>query len=554
MKFISYILAGAALAVMPSCNDFLDTLPTDAMTPSTTWQTELDAQKFLVGCYDGWESGTEILYMDCTSDFGYNNFSWEGYKDFANGTISAANPGANFYDFTIIRRCNTFLENVEKITFADEKTKKDLIAQARVIRAYRYFKMNWLYGGVPIIENYESAIDAQIPKKTEAEVRTFIETELDTYTKDLNDKPAERGRIAQGAALAIRMREALYYGDWGTAKTKAQEIINLNQYDLEKGKEGYSKLFQVAGQDSKEIILAVQYINSTKPLGVIGQMYNNGDGGWSSIVPTYQLVDAYEMANGKTIDEDGSGYDEKHPFKGRDPRLALTVIYPGANYVKSDGSAAVFNTLDKELVNAKGEKASNPNFMTSADNASKTGLTWNKYLSPITQYTDIWNTNACPIVFRFAEVLLTWAEAENELNGPSKDVFDKIDEVRTRTGMPAMDRQKYNTKDKLRELIHRERSVEFAGEGLRRADILRWKDASGKMVAETVLNGRLERRVGTVDMNGSDPETRATIKLDASAEEKLIEVRKFEPKHRYFPFAQSILDKNPNLVQVNGYE
>lgn len=554
MKFISYILAGAALAVMPSCNDFLDTLPTDAMTPSTTWQTELDAQKFLVGCYDGWESGTEILYMDCTSDFGYNNFSWEGYKDFANGTISAANPGANFYDFTIIRRCNTFLENIEKVTFADEKTKKDLIAQARVIRAYRYFKMNWLYGGVPIIENYESAVDAQVPKKTEDEVRTFIETELDTYTYDLSVKPTERGRIAQGAALAIRMREALYYGDWSTAKTKAQEIIDLQQYDLEKGKEGYSKLFQVAGQDSKEIILAVQYINSTKPLGVIGQMYNNGDGGWSSIVPTHQLVDAYEMTNGKTIDEEGSGYDKKHPFKGRDPRLALTVIYPGANYVKSDGSTAVFNTLDKEIVNAKGEKTSNPNFMTAADNASKTGLTWNKYLSPITQYTDIWNTNACPIVFRFAEVLLTWAEAENELNGPSTDVFDKIDEVRMRTGMPAMDRQKYNTKDKLRELIHRERSVEFAGEGLRRADIVRWKDASGKMVAETVLNGRLERRIGTVDMNGSNPETRATIKLDASAEEKLIEVRKFEPKHRYFPFAQSILDKNPNLIQVNGYE
>lgn len=554
MKFISYILAGAALAVMPSCNDFLDTLPTDAMTPSTTWQTELDAQKFLVGCYDGWESGTEILYMDCTSDFGYNNFSWEGYKDFANGTISAANPGANFYDFTIIRRCNTFLENIEKVTFADEKTKKDLIAQARIIRAYRYFKMNWLYGGVPIIENYESAVDAQVPKKTEDEVRTFIETELDTYTYDLSVKPTERGRIAQGAALAIRMREALYYGDWSTAKTKAQEIIDLQQYDLEKGKEGYSKLFQVEGQDSKEIILAVQYINSTKPLGVIGQMYNNGNGGWSSIVPTHQLVDAYEMTNGKTIDEEGSGYDKKHPFKGRDPRLALTVIYPGANYVKSDGSTAVFNTLDKEIVNAKGEKASNPNFMTAADNASKTGLTWNKYLSPITQYTDIWNTNACPIVFRFAEVLLTWAEAENELNGPSTDVFDKIDEVRTRTGMPAMDRQKYNTKDKLRELIHRERSVEFAGEGLRRADIVRWKDASGKMVAETVLNGRLERRIGTVDMNGSNPETRATIKLDASAEEKLIEVRKFEPKHRYFPFAQSILDKNPNLIQVNGYE
>lgn len=67
-------------------------------------------------------------------------------------------------------------------------------------------------------------------------MRTFIETELDTYTYDLSVKPTERGRIAQGAALAIRMREALYYGDWSTAKTKAQEIIDLQQYDLEKVK------------------------------------------------------------------------------------------------------------------------------------------------------------------------------------------------------------------------------------------------------------------------------------------------------------------------------
>ena len=64
-------------------------------------------------------------------------------------------------------------------------------------------------------------------------------------------------------------------------------------------------------------------------------MYNNGDGGWSSIVPTYNLVDTYEMKNGMTIDEQGSGYDATHPFKDRDPRLAMSVIYPGADYVKA---------------------------------------------------------------------------------------------------------------------------------------------------------------------------------------------------------------------------
>lgn len=548
-----YIFAGVALTLMASCSDFLDTLPSDALTPETTWKTEQDAQKFLIGCYDGWEKGEELLYMDCASDFGYNNFQWEGYKDFGNGTLSQANPGTNFYDYTIIRRCNTLLENIDKIAFSDEKVKKDLIAQARVIRAYRYFKMNWLYGGVAQIGNYGSAQEAQVERATEAQIREFIHTELDECTSDLSEKPAARGRIAQGAALAIRMREALYYGDWQVAKEKAQAIIDLskkngNLYELEKGADGYSRLFQVAGQDSKEIILAVQYINSTKPLGVIGQMYNNGDGGWSSIVPTYQLIDTYEMKSGLTITESGSGYDPAHPFKNRDPRLALTVIYPGADYIKADGTKAVFNTLDKTV-----DGSANANFMTAADNASKTGLTWNKYLGPITQYADIWKSNACPIVFRYAEVLLTWAEAENELNGPSEDVYAKINEVRTRVGMPEVDRSKYNSKETLRELIWRERGVEFAGEGIRRADILRWKTSDGKMLAEKVLNVTLERRVGTVDMKGSDPESRATIKLDASAADKKIEDRKFEKKNRYFPFGQEVLDKNPKLTQNEGY-
>lgn len=549
MKHIKkYILLGIVALITSSCNDFLDTTPNDALSPNTTWKTEEDAQKFAIGCYDGWESGTTILYLDCTSDFGYNNFPWEGYTNIGNGTLTPINTGANFYNFGIIRRCNTFLENIDKIEFADEAVKKDLIAQVRVIRAYKYFIMNWWYGGVPIIENYNSSDEAKVPRNTETEVREFIENELDTYTKDLKKKPSELGRIAQGAALALRMRQALYYEDWATAKDRAQQIIDLGQYELE---ENYDDLFRVSSKNSKEIILAVQYIPVTRPLGVIGQMYNNGDGGWSSIVPTQNLVDTYEMDSGLTKSEPNSGYDPVHPYANRDPRLGMTIYYPGSDFTKEDGSVIIFNTLDKVL-----GKDSNPNYALAADNASKTSMTWAKYLDPITQYgsTGIWRTEASPIVFRFAEVLLVLAEAENELNGPSETVYNNLDKVRERAGMPKVDRAKYATKDKVRELIRRERSVELAGEGLRRADILRWKTDSGKMVAEEVLNGVLQRPVGTVTQDATvEPTMRATINLQATDREKKVEDRVFKPHHRYLPIPQGYRDSNPQLEQNEGY-
>ena len=546
IRFKQYLLLGAAALMSASCSDFLDTAPLDALSPSTTWQSETDAQKFAIGCYDGWEDGGSLLYFDCGSDFGYNNFSWEGYRPWGDGTLSASNTGASLYSFTTIRRCNTFLENVEAIPFSDEAVKNDLIAQVRFIRAYKYFNMNWWYGGVPIIDNYETAEEAQVPRNTEDEVRTFVEQELDAITPMLNDAPAERGRAAKGAALALRMREALYYEDWATAKDRAQQIIDLGLYSLDPS---YTNLFSNSGKDSPEIIMAVQYMVSLKGLGTIGQMYNNANGGWSSIVPTHNLIDTYEMENGMTIDEAGSGYDPVHPFANRDPRLTMSICYPGQDYIKADGTQGIFNTLDRQL-----DGANNMDYMTMADNTSRTGLTWNKYLAPITQYSNIWDTDACPIVFRYAEVLLTWAEAENELNGPSAEVYNKLNQIRTRVGMPEVDQAKYGTKETLRELIRRERGVEFAGEGIRRADIVRWKDASGKMVAETVLNGTLERRVGTVSMDASvDPELRATITVDAPATEKFIETRKFAAHNRYFPIPQTSIDKNPQLTQNNGY-
>lgn len=536
MKRLSIYLLGAVATLATSCSDFLDTVPNDALSPATTWETEADAESFIVGCYKDLFDGNALLYLDCGSDIAYNNFPWEGYRPWGDGSLSSSSPGADMYNFKSIRKANTVLENIDKVAFKDEAKKNDLIAQAKAIRAYKYFWLNWFYGGVPIIESYSSADEAKVTRNTEDEVRLQIAKDLDEAIAGINVAPSARGYFAKGAVLATKMREALYYGEWQKAKDAAQDIIDLNQYELDPD---YTNLFKMSGVDSKEIILADQHIANLTGLGTIGQMYNNEDAGWSSIVPTQNLVDMYEMSDGLTKEESKT-YDPKHPFAGRDPRMAMTVLYPGR-----DWRGSILNTLDLAFADEK----LNQNYPTYTDNASKTALTWAKYLDPIEQYGDIMNTGACPIVFRYAEVLLTYAEASNELSGPSAEVYGYLDQIRARVGMPAVDRTKYATKEKLRELIRRERTVELAGEGVRRADILRWKDSSGKMVAETVMNGPLYRIGGKMNLTEADPFKRAIVE-DTKVE---VEVRKFAPKNRYLPIPQTSRDKNPNLDQNEGY-
>ena len=537
-RLLVYMLAGMSL-IGTSCSDFLETVPHDALSPSTTWQTEADAEKFLIGCYDGWADESGILYWDCGSDFGFNYHIHEGWRNIGNGSMTASNQVAGYYSFSMIRRCNDFLTNIANIEFAEESKKNNMIGQVKTIRAYQYFLMNWIYGGVPIIESYETAEEAQVPRNSEEEVKNFIYNELDEAIPMLYDAPEASGYIAKGTALALNMRASLFYGDYQRAKDAAKAIMDLGIYELDPS---YENLFTLAGQNSKEIIASVQHDENLYSNWMIATMYNNADGGWSSMVPTQNLVDTYEMSNGLTKEEAGSGYDATHPFANRDPRMAMTVLYPGMDWVGLTGKT-ILNTLDATIDGAK-----NPNYPDDADNASKTALTWAKYLNPYTQYGDIWSTNAQPIVFRYAEVLLSYAEAENELNGPSAEVYNLLNQVRNRVGMPDVDQNKYNNQAKLRESIRRERSVELAGEGLRRQDIIRWKDDSGKMLAETVLNGPLTRVVGTVNTSEPDPTKRATISGTA-----LVENRAFASYNRYLPIPQSAIDKNPNLKQNEGY-
>ena len=418
--------------------------------------------------------------------------------------------------------------------------------EVRFLRAWRYYMMVTAYGDIPLItEVVPSLEDAKVPATPEDKVVEFILNELNDITKEgaLDVTPKKKGEITRGAALALKVRLCLFYKKYDEVIAAANEIQRLGVYDLYKdGEVPYAELFKEANEDNCEIILAVKKVMNDYKNQTIIEFCNVIDGGWSAFVPIQSLVDAYEMNNGLTIEEAKANgeYNPEHPYKNRDPRFYATILYSGADWMNTKGEKRIYNTLDR---NINGEP--NKDHRLDSRNASQTSYTICKYMNPLTQYSDINNTGLDMIVFRYAEILLSKAEAMIEKSSPDlSGATDLIDEIRERAGMPEVDRAKYNTQAKLRELLRRERRVEFAFEGLRRDDIIRWD------IAKDVLNGPIyASNQGTVNMDPSVPqEERATI-FQGEKNQVILEIRSF--KNRYMPIPQTELDKNPKLEQTN---
>ncbi len=349
-------------------------------------------------------------------------------------------------------------------------------------------------------------------------------------------------------------RYNLLWGNWSEALAAANKVIALGQYELDPG---FLNMFSMNGQNSKEIICTYEMVKTTYAFTNVIRLYNNADGGWASSVPTQNMVDMFEMADGKLITDADSGYDPVHPFVGRDPRLKLNILYPGQDWIGRNNVSRIFNTLDRTLPDG----STNRDYYLAADNASHTGMLWKKYVWPNqSQYSTGMNDDSlCPIIFRYAEMLLTKAEALVELNQDLPGVLDIIDQLRVRSGHIPVDRSRYDTQAEIRELVRRERTIEMCGEGFRWEDIVRWDeyDASGnktgKKVAETVMPGDLLRLVGTVDFSEPDPDRRAVINPDAPIEDRRVEPRFFDRKQLLLPILQAEIDKNPYLDQNPGY-
>lgn len=467
-KIIYSIILTLAVGLMGCSEDFLDTAPKDALSPSTFWKTQKDLDLALTGCYSGFEDGGSLIYRDCGSDNAYNNFPWEGWTNIGNGTVSAADPGASYYNFTTIHRCNELIDNCDNATSVSEETRNIYKAQARFIRAYQYYKLTINYEDVPLIEhNFSSPDEAKVPRDPQSKIRSFIEKELEEIIDILPESYSsdEYGKATKGAAQALLMRYYLYFKEYDKALLTAKSIKGYSLFPSFEG------LWNPTNEQNNEVILSVQYVADLYSMDYTPYLPNS-IGGWSSVVPTQSLVDAYEMADGKTIQEAelAGEYNSQNPFVNRDPRLRASIVYPGQVF-----GGKVYRSIEE----------GDDDYFNKADNASKTGYNFKKYntfydLNPNSSY---WNMGNDVYIFRYAEVLLTIAEAKVELNQIDDELYDAIDQIRTRAGMPRVDRLKYNTQEALRKLVRNERRVEFAMEGLRRDDIIRWD------IAKDVMNG-----------------------------------------------------------------
>ncbi len=563
---LKQIIKGAALglaglATLSSCNDFLDLTPKDQLTTATFWTSSSDAKSAVTAAYNWWVNnyvGSKfIFYEDTYSDIGFNYTNTSKIRDMGRGSVSPTSTPNYWRQYETIRRCNFVIENIDKIPSdkITEAEKNDYLAQVRAIRGYSHAYLATWYGDAVIMDFIpETAEDAELPREAEEKVKAFALEDLTWSAEHIAEKPAEKGRIAKGTVLSMIARFNLLWGNYSAALDAAEKVIGLNQYELDPD---FLNIFSMAGQNSKEIICTYEHVKTTYAFTDVIRFYNNADGGWASFVPTNNLVDMFEMENGKTIDEPGSGYDPSHPFANRDPRLKNTVIYPGMDWIGRNDIPRIFNTLDKVLPDG----STNKDYYLAADNASHTGLLWAKYLRPNqSQYsTSMSDDGLCPIIFRYAEILLTKAECLVELNQDLSGALDILDQLRLRGGHIALDRSKYTTQAQVRKIVRKERTIELAGEGFRFEDIVRWDeyDASGaktgKKVIETVMPGDLYRFCGTVDYDEPDPDRRAVIDVNAPREDRLVEVRYFDKKQFHLPIPQSELDANPNLTQNEGY-
>lgn len=225
--------------------------------------------------------------------------------------------------------------------------------------------------------------------------------------------------------------------------------MNMNLYSLYPN---YEELFSPHNENNQEVIFDHQYMENAKDydLGSWIDQYFAPQmmGGWEAISPTKDLVDLYECTDGKSISESAL-YDENNPFANRDPRLDYTILY--------DGSVIAGKTYSSGAA---------------LGNSTRTGYSIRKYINPENDGMNYpgW-TNF--IYIRYAEILLIYAEAKNEVSGPDESVYKAVNDVRDRVGLPALPDNL--TKEEMRQSIRKEKRVEFAFEGVYLYDTRHWK-------------------------------------------------------------------------------
>lgn len=555
------LLISLITVIVASCKKYIESVPIEQQTIDFIFDTRdsagVNANLFLYDIYTHIPNISNRVDGDflasATDDAVSSNSAGSSVQKMATAAYTSAtafdNQWVNYY--TAIRQTNIFINNIDKVPLKGKLANgipfnRVWKAEIRFLRALFYFELVERYGGVPLLGDkvYQLGDDLRLPRNSYADCVQFIVSECDAVKDSLRPDPALSSvyeRPTKGAALALKARTLLYaasplfnggnvdpgnaltgYSDysadrWKEAADAAKAIIDLNVFGLVPN---FKDVFLI--QVNKEKIFSRSVGNTFRTEtenGPVGYSSAPGNGRTS---PTQELVDAFGMANGKAITDAGSGYNPDTPYKARDPRFNATILFNGAQWL-----GRPLETYEGGSDKPGGTKQQ-----------TLTGYYYKKYFGNFETAVKYSNHPHDDILFRYAEVLLNYAEAGNEyLSAPDQEVYNSVEAIRQRAGLNPYQLDAGLSKEAMRSIIHNERRKELAFEGHRYWDVRRWKDAEVEF--NKTLHGELIYKEGS-----------GKLTYQRYPVEKMVFIA---PKMYLAPIPYSEVVKNPKMIQNPGW-
>lgn len=575
MKKQTIIIGIASLMIVSGCYD-LERAPLDQLSSSTFWQTEDQCKQGLMGVYASLKEDDfygKSFMLDVNSDVASG---YDQYEALQTGTCTSRTDFMNgkWQDtYNAIQRANLAIRSITASDI-DDKDKKQMVGEARFLRALSYFHLLDYFGGVPI---YDETTDLEKefnnlmkPRNTEAEVREFILKDLnEALQAGLPDSwPADNyGRVTPSAVYALMGKVYLYNQQYQEAISAFNEVLKP-EYGHQLHPD-YAQLFTPDGNGSSEMIFAIINQGGTgQEYGMPMAWYAGSRGsfksGWNNTVPSTQLGDMYEYKDGKPFDWDElfPGYTTDNTVKEkvfratvndggtkvlelpeatgkiktmyaqRDPRFSATVIAPFTTF------PGWVSDAPKELTFIFGKKQDGGilslneknGFMRNNRGGWETYF-WRKFVPEGNWNGAITDRSHTPVnfpVIRLADVYLMLAEAYNA-EGQQAKAVEYINKVRERVQMAPLNSGPAwlaaHSQEEVFQRIFRERAVELANEGIRNSDLRRWR------IAHKILN-----------------------KVDYGITGKPLLTRKFNENRDYlWPIPAAEIEINKSLKQNTGW-
>lgn len=563
----SFILLG----LNSSCSKVLEKYPLDKPSQETFYNTASEIRAGVNACYLFLRDLETDMYsypiaMDLLTDIGFPR--QDGFfKRVAKGEHSSREGW--FLEiwkraYMGIARCNTMLSVIEeKNNLLTDAEKQQLRGETLFLRAFYYTRLVTYWGDVPLIlkpiETIEEGREALRTPKEEVITQLMADyTEASALLPDEYTDVSDKGRATKGTAYSLKARAALYFGMFEEAASSANEVIKSGKYSLYPR---YGDLFVTKGlrdPSNNEIILAADFSAEIERFTqIVLHLSSRNTGGWSTAVPSQNLVDSYLSTDGENISESAL-YNKAKPFENRDPRLKLSIVVPGEKF----GDYSYNTHMDSTTT----YRYSTNSFVTNDDSYAVNQFTsYTGYISRKYNDEDYLAKNTqvdIPLILaRYAEVLLTYAEAKIELDEIDQSVVDAINLIRNSrqdVKMPTFTIASLGNKTEARKIIRHERKIELAFEGFRYTDLKRWalaeKYLNRPVMGRPVMGSYTEWPNVAFDENNEPVYDYDNYQPHPSTDYRLVENRYFQVgTHELWPIPQTERDLNPGLSQNNGY-